>query len=544
MNYLKGTGRLIQLALRRDRVKLLVSLGSFAILIPLMMAGVKEIFPSSQERIQGIAFLTANPVIRLFGLPTGDGLGHLLMLRSFTMIAIIAGLISTFLVIRHTRQNEEVGRSELVRSGIVGRHSALVSALILAVAVNVLIAALVTIGLLTGGEDLSTHGSVAMGAGVGLVGIAFAGLAAVCAQVMQTSKGANNLAAASVAGSFLVSGLGSLLGQIKSSGVAVEPTWLIWASPFGWAQMIKPFADNNWWMLLVFAVFFLLCLIVAWMLASRRDDGQGVLNARTGESEASRFLLSSTGLTWRLNKGAFLGWLVSIATLSVIYGMVAADVEDLMSQAEGIAEIFLSTTGSEEIILAYLGAIMAIMGVLVLVYAAQLALRLRAEEKRALEFMLSASLGRFKFMITQITFIILTSAVMLLVAGIGVGLSASMSLEALDNILPEVLIGASIQLPAILLIIGLITATFAYLPKLSVSLSWMIMSISIIFSPFFSSLFNLPGWVVNISPLAHTPAVPPIDNIEYAPIIILSLIAIFLFVLSFLGFKSRDLQVD
>ncbi|MEX2399098.1 MAG: hypothetical protein WD432_03540 [Candidatus Saccharimonadales bacterium] len=70
------------------------------------------------------------------------------------------------------------------------------------------------------------------------------------------------------------------------------------------------------------------------------------------------------------------------------------------------------------------------------------------------------------------------------------------------------------------------------------------MSISIIFSPFFGSLLNLPEWMMDISPLTYTPAVPPIENIEYLPIIVLSIIAISLFTFSLLGFRKRDLYVD
>ena len=50
--------------------------------------------------------------------------------------AIVAGLMSMFLVGRHTRAEEEYGRDELVRSGVVGRYAPLTSALLVVVVAN------------------------------------------------------------------------------------------------------------------------------------------------------------------------------------------------------------------------------------------------------------------------------------------------------------------------------------------------------------------------------------------------------------------------
>lgn len=49
-----------------------------------------------------------------------------------TFGAIVAGLMSMFLVGRHTRVEEEVGRDELVRAGVVGRYAPMTAALIVA----------------------------------------------------------------------------------------------------------------------------------------------------------------------------------------------------------------------------------------------------------------------------------------------------------------------------------------------------------------------------------------------------------------------------
>ena len=43
-------------------------------------------------------------------------------------------------VVRHTRQNEETGRAELVRAAVVGRYAALAAALVATVGADVALA--------------------------------------------------------------------------------------------------------------------------------------------------------------------------------------------------------------------------------------------------------------------------------------------------------------------------------------------------------------------------------------------------------------------
>jgi ABC-2 type transport system permease protein len=347
-----------------------------------------------------MAFLAANPAMRLFGLPTGGELGHLLMLRTFTMMAIIIALINTFTVIRHTRQNEELGRFELVGSAAVGRYAGLTAVLIVALLANVLIVGLVYAGLATG--DLPASGALLMALALGAIGIVFSGIAAVCAQLTQTSRGANGLASACLAAAFLLSGIGSVLGELQPDGLMVEPAWPSWITPIGWGQLLQPFAEENWWILSLFAVFWVVSVAAAHLLSTHRDVGSGMVEARAGREFARAGLLSMTGLTWRLQKGIFISWLVGVTLLGVIYGIVAADVEDLMGQAEGIAEIFVQAAGAEEIMLAFFGAIASILGMFILAYAVQMTLRLRAEEVRALDLMLSTNVGRMRWLFVHL----------------------------------------------------------------------------------------------------------------------------------------------
>ena len=58
----------------------------------------------------------------------------------------LLGLMSMLLVTRHTRQEEETGRAELVSAGVVGRYAWLAASLLYVLAVNVVLAALTAAG--------------------------------------------------------------------------------------------------------------------------------------------------------------------------------------------------------------------------------------------------------------------------------------------------------------------------------------------------------------------------------------------------------------
>ena len=62
------------------------------------------------------------------------------MIRGYSLLAVLAALMSALAVVRHTRQNEETGRAELVGAAVVGRYAGLAAALIVTVGANIVLA--------------------------------------------------------------------------------------------------------------------------------------------------------------------------------------------------------------------------------------------------------------------------------------------------------------------------------------------------------------------------------------------------------------------
>lgn len=540
-HYLRGTGRLLRLAIRRDRVKIPVTIAAFAVLVPSMVAGVTEIFSDDAERKEGMLFLAANPVMRLFGLPTGDSIGDLIMLRGFMSMAAVAALVSIFLVIRHTRQNEELGRSELVGSLPVGRWATLVAALIWSAVVSSLIGTAVTLGLLTSNE-FSTAGSFAMGAAVASVGLAFTGIAAIFAQLTHSSRGANSLSSLVLIVAFLLAGLASVLGEIDETGFAVEPLWLIWLSPIGWAQLVQPFAGEYWGYFMVPLLFLVVCVVAALQFQSHRDIGRSIFSTRLSRGAAPRYLPSVAGLSWRLDRVAFASWLVGISALAAVYGFVAGDVEELLGAAEGFAEIFVAATGSTKILNAYFGAVMGLTAVFVVVFGAQLVVRMRQNELGPLESMLATTVGRVHYFVTQLMLILLAVTLLSVVIGSIVAVTANASLDSpAGDLMKEIYVGALVQLPAIAVTLSVLTLVYALMPRAASALIWLMIFVTVLLGPFFSGLFNFPDWASNVSPFSHVPSVPPIDDIVVLPLVVMGGLALLFFSLATWFFSRRDL---
>lgn len=141
-----------------------------------------------------------------------------------TIIAM--AFMGIFLVMRHTRGEEQEGRLELMRSGIIGRYAPVTAAFLVASGAAVLL------GLLLGAGFAAYYGatgSFAFGMSMASVAIVFAAVGVLAAQFTEHSRAATGMATAVFAALFSV----RVMGDIRDS-------WITWLSPIGWAQEIRP----------------------------------------------------------------------------------------------------------------------------------------------------------------------------------------------------------------------------------------------------------------------------------------------------------------
>lgn len=383
--------------------------------------------------------------------------------------------MSVFIVIRHSRADEEAGRLELIGSARVGRQAPLVSAIGAAALANVVIAAVLCVALPLLG--LPAAGSVALSLAIGTCGLAFAGIAAVTAQLAPGARAARGLA-------FGVPGAAFLARAVGDSAGAGGPAWLTWVLPLGWTEESRPFAGERWWVL---ALPLALCAAgvgLAFALAARRDYEAGLLPDRPGRPFASGLLRGPFSLAWRLQWGALAGW------------------------AAG--------------------------------YAVSATLRLRAEETdgRA-DPVLAGAVGRVRWGLSHVVVAVAGTALLLAIAGVTTGLGYGLRAGGTGRWVSHLLGAGLAELPAALVIAGVAITVFGLLPQVSAAVSWTAVGLAVALN-IFGQVIQLSHWVLDISPFTHAPRLPG-GTVSASPLLWLSVTAVVLGGTGLAALRRRDI---
>jgi ABC-2 type transport system permease protein len=399
---LTGTRRLVRLALRRDRIVAPVWIGSLTVLISAIVGSVVALYATDAERLEAAALAAGNRIARVFDGPAaGTHPGSLGMVEAYGFMAILIGLFSAQLVVRHTRQDEETGRAELVGAGVVGRHARLAAALLVAFGANLVLGGLVT-GALIVVNDLPVGGSVLAGGSFAGIGIAFAGVAAVTAQIAEQSRAANAWAGAAIGVAFIVRAIGDAAGRVADSGVEVISAWPSWLSPIGWGQQLRPYGDARPWLLVLFGVTGLVLAAVAFGLTDHRDVGSGMREVPAGPAEASPRLRSPLGLAWRQQRWVLAGWSFSLLVAGAAFGIVGEGADELVGTSEQFQEMLEQFGGGGALVDAYFAFLMRLIGIVAAGYTVQALLRLRTEEAAGrVEPLLATAVSRPRWMLSH-----------------------------------------------------------------------------------------------------------------------------------------------
>lgn len=526
---LVGTGSLVRLALRRDRVLLPVWIAVFVVMAAVSASATVGLYPTVASRARAAMSVNNTPsLVALYG-PVYDptSLGAVAMIKMTGFGAALVAVLTMIVVVRHTRGEEESGRLELLGATVVGRQAPLAAALLVAVGTSLVIGALTALGLI--GAGLPASGSVAFGLVWAGVGIAFAATAAVAAQLTESARAATSIAVAVLGFCYLLRAIGDTAG---TDG----PRWLSWLSPVGWGQQIRPYAGDRWEILLLLAGWTVLATATAFGLVARRDLDAGLLPDRPGPAAAAAGLRSPLALAWRLHRGALLGWTACFVVLGLVLGNIASGIGNLLDSPQA-QEMLRQLGGVGSLVDAFLAAELGILGVITSVYGVQAAMRLRTEETalRA-EPLLATAVGRLRWALSHVTVALGGSAVLLLGAGLGVGLAHGAQVGDLSRGGP-VLLGALVQLPAAWVLVGIVVALFGLAPRLTAG-GWVALVAFLLIGQF-GALLELPQWVQDLSPFAHVPALPGAE-FSAPPLLWLTAVAAALLAVGLAGFRRRD----
>lgn len=521
-----GAGALLRFAVRRERSTLPWWLCGAGLLLLVQSAQSQRLYGTAEDLAKLRASLGGNAAVIAMSGPEEllATIGGEVVFEMFSYLGIVVALMSMFLVGRHTRADEEAGRTELIRSARVGRHAALVAALALAALANLTVGVLLfVIGVGTG---LPVVGSALLGAAVAALGIVFAAATAVAVQVFEHTRGAYGAVGAVLGAAYM----------LRAAGDVGDGT-LSWLSPFGWGQRTFPYVHDRWWPLALPVVTAALLVPVAVALQNRRDFGVGLLRPRLGRPRASAVLTHPVGLAWRLQRGTLIGWAVGVGVLGAAFGSIGDSLQQYIEDNPEVAEFLPG--GAVDIVDSYLSMVILITALTAAAYGVISAMRVRAEETSGrAEPVLATATSRWSWLASHLSVALIGSGLVTVASGFGTGLAYAATVSEPGQILR--MTGVSlVYLPAVWSIVGLAVLGIGLLPRAAAALAWTAVGYCAVVAMFADS-FDLPGWARRGSPFGHTPQAPLAD-VTAQPLIVIGLVAVALLVVGAVGLRRRDI---
>jgi ABC-2 type transport system permease protein len=520
-----GTGSLLRFMLRRERFRLPWWLVGVGFLVFYQSVGSQSLYNTPEKLAQLRATLGANVAVVAMSGPEDllASIGGEVVFEIFAFAAIVVALMNMFLVGRHTRSDEETGRAELIRSARVGRHAPLAAALGVAGLANVAVAVVVFAAM--AGTGLPVGGSALVAAAMATVGMSFAALTAVFAQLVENPRGVYGAAGAAIGASFVLRAVGD-----------TGPEAISWFSPIGWGQRTLPYVEDRWWPVLLPLIATVLLVVLAVALLDRRDFAAGLLPSRPGRATASPAFGSPYGLAWRLQRASLIGWAVGVLVLGAAYGSVANTMEEYLQDNPEVANFFPG--GATDIVNSYLAFTIVFSALITAAYGVTSAMRARGEETSGrAEPVLATATSRWAWLGSHLSVALVGTALVLLAAGFGEGLAYGLAISDLGQV-PRMMAVALVYLPAVWAVVAVAVLGFGWLPRVAAAVAWVVFGFCVVVT-IFSDVFDLPGWVQNASPFASTP-LAPFETVAAAPLLVIAGVVIAFLAVGLVGFRRRD----
>ncbi|WP_448558156.1 ABC transporter permease [Staphylococcus aureus] len=263
--------------LKRDWKKLIIWVLSIVLFSASFVPAFKEI--AQGKGLLGMFETLQNPaMISMVGptpieTATDYTVGAMYAHEMLLFCGLFAMIVSMLHVVGHTRKEEELGLTELVRSFQIGRQANSLAAIIEIVLVNMVIAVLIFVMMISFNvETISIQGSLLFGITIGMAGIMGASIALVMSQIMPTSSSATG-ASLSIVGLLYIIRAGTDVSNIGLSSI----------NPLGWTYLTYPFTDNNWLPIVIAFLFSIIVVVIAIILEGARDMGASYIPEKKEE---------------------------------------------------------------------------------------------------------------------------------------------------------------------------------------------------------------------------------------------------------------------
>jgi ABC-2 type transport system permease protein len=531
--------------LRRERVISAIWITVLILFSVSLAPGLDEMFPDDEARADILAIYDNEIMVAMMGPIYGDTTGAMYSSMMLLWYLIAVAVMNIFLAVRHTRADEEQGRTEVLCSLPVGRLAGVHAAMLTALVINTILALGTGLGLaVTQTPTMDFAGCMLYGAVSGAVGLVFAAVTLVFCQLSQSTSGAVGMSMAALGGFYMLRAFGDISSEILSL-----------LSPLGLALRTRIFTENNIIPVIVLLLAAAVIALLAYKLNSVRDLGQGFIAAKPGPSAARKSLLSPFGLSLRLSRKMIIVWVITMFCAGASYGTVIGDIGSSVANMPAYLEIVglppevIEALSEEEATELYADMITEYFGVFVtsmmtmigLIPVLVISLKLRGEEKEGrVEHIISRSVPKRKYLCGYVAIAFAVSIAAQLCTAVGLySVAATTAASERNPFTLGGLVGAYLAyLPAMWVITGLGVLLFGFLPK-AAGIVWGYYG-AVCFLSFAGGLPGFPEAITAISPMSYVPQLP-LEEFSLPPLLILTAIAAALTALGVYGYGRRDM---
>ncbi|TQL66719.1 ABC-2 type transport system permease protein [Nocardioides albertanoniae] len=531
-----GSGHLIWFMLRRDRIRIAVWTVVIALLYLASLApgGEYAVLDDDPQARAGRAATLSSPAMIAMGGP-GYGLddyrrGPAAANELILWVTIALAAMTILQVVRHTRAEEESGRSELMRAGVLGRHAPSVAVIVEVLLTNALVATASTLALV--GVGLDPVDSAVMAFGIALAALVYGAVALVTSQVSESSGGALGMAF----GVLGVTYVARVIGDIQ------EPhgSALSWLSPIAWVHQTRVFVDTRIWPLGIAVVVALALLVVAAVLGSHRDFGAGMVKVRSGRADAPAYLNGPVSLAWVRQWSALAWTAVGLALMWFATGTILTEVPNML-EAVGDNPLYdqLLKGSGDEMVKVFAAFIAAYSALGAGAFAVVMMLRAKAEEDATrAALVLAKPVARTRWLLANLLVVAIGSMVVLF-SGIW-AMALGGFAAGLDSITFGDFTGLALAYaPAILVVLGFTVAVYSWVPRASGAawalFGWMFLVLM------FADMLDLPDWLRGISPFWWVKNTLS-ETMPASHTLGLLGVAVALLLAALVGFRRRDIH--
>lgn len=500
--------------------------------------------PDAAARAKLVAAFTNNAGLNaLLGVPHDiTSMAGYTAWNTFSIVTIIGSIWAFLLATKYFRGEEEAGRSELVlASGTTPRWAA--ANTLFGLSASVVLQFTIVAVLYTAIGSIKTIGIGAQSAiffalSISMGTIMFLAIGALASQLMPTRSRAASVAAV----------LFGVFYLVRAFGDASNARWLLNITPLGWIENLRPLTGSHVVWFLPILGLTAACAALAIFLAGRRDLGDSVFADRDTAKPRTALLNNVFGASFRLTRGATLGWLAAISLTALFYGVLtktaAQAIASLTDTSKGGGKIFGNLEqhhAQQNAEIAFVGVIFLILVPVVMCYAAAAVGRMRDEEAQGyVDNLLVRRVSRWRWLSERTLMAAVAVVTACLLSGLAVW--AGEASQHAGVAMHSVMLAGLNMAGAVLFNLGVGVLAMGVVPRLTTVVAYSVVGWSFLMEILGSGL-HLNHWLIDTSVLTHLSLAPSVSP-DWTANTVLAGLGLLCFAVGGLVFNRRDLTSE